>query len=98
MQLKFQSLRFIKENADKYANILKHYHGTLNYDNIGQIHLPTPLSRPVPLSLRTNQYHPSQVNDLNNILNGIDKSSCMILLDGRPNFSPMSVVNVLFYY
>ena len=101
-QISWYSLAFKRETCKNYENILSNYKGKLVYDNIGRVHLPTPYSGSVNLSLRSNKYHHStiatHVADLFYILKDSSKSSAMLLADGGPDFTPMSVVNMLFFY
>ena len=102
----FHSLLFKNENSEKYKQVLEDNNGDTIQDNLGRIHLLTPYSGPVHLKLRSNKYHHStivtHVTDLYKILqeriNTTNRNCFMTLSDGGPDFTPASVVNMLYFF
>ena len=97
-----RSLVFKTEPLEYYSDFIKQDESEIIYDKIGRGHLQTPHSGSITLRLRSTKYHRSSiaihVNDLFHILNQNKKPAFMILADEGPDYTPASVVNILFYY
>jgi hypothetical protein len=101
--VQIKSVVFNKEIPSKYKEILSvEDEDNLIYDNVGRVHLPTPYSGNVSIRMRATKFHSStiatHISDLYDILSGCPKTSCMLLSDGGPDYTPASIVNILFYF
>ena len=99
----YRSVVFKSEDENAFRqDYLPNYSGDIVNNNLGRLHLPTPYSGKVNLFLRANKFHSSaiatHVSDLHRILSRHSCTSVMILADGGPDYTPLSIVNIFFYY
>ena len=99
----YRSVVFKSEDENAFRqDYLPNYSGDIVNGNLGRLHLPTPYSGKVNLFFRGNKFHSStigtHVSDLHKILSGHPCASVMILADGGPDYTPLSIVNIFFYY
>ena len=86
---------FQQEDLEHVSIVLYTNKREITFDKDGRAHLLEPHSGPVTLRLRSTKYHGSSiathVNDLYEVLSQKDKSSCMILSDGGPDYTPLAL-------
>ena len=79
---------------------------SLTRDNIGRLHLETPYSGPSFVQLRAQKFNSTTVSthvtDLFNIISNneeyVKKPALMLMSDGGPDFTPISVLNSIYFY
>ena len=96
---------FCKESIEKFSS-LSINPGSLTFDNLGRLHLNTPYSGPSHVYIRSSKYNGitavSHITDIHKIICADkmlkNKSVLMIMADGGPDFTPISVLNSLYFY
>ena len=96
---------FRKESIEKFTS-LPINPGCLAFDNLGHIHLNTPYSGPAHVYICSSKYNGttvvSHITDIHKIICADDalkdKLVLMIMADGGPDFTPISVLNGLYFY
>ena len=98
----YRSVVFKSEDENAFhQTYLPNYSEDIVNNNLGRLHLPAPYSGKVNLFLRATKFHSStivtHVSDLHRILSEHPCTSVMILADGGPDYTPLSIVNIFFY-
>ena len=96
---------FHKESIEKFSS-LSINPGSLTFDNLGCLHLNTPYSGPSHVYIRSSKYNGttavSHITDIHKIICADktlkNKSVLMIMADSGPDFTPISVLNSLYFY
>lgn len=97
---------FQKESQEKFSSIPITHPGGLTFDNLGRLHLSTPYSGPARVFVRSSKYDGttvvSHISDIHKIISSDkdlkEKPVLMLMADGGPDFTPMSVLNTFYFY